>query len=70
VDLPALQRPMARQVQEDQRALGAGAGRSAGRSDDRWIDSRLGLDRVLAAVGDPDGAVLVDADPIAGAAIA
>jgi hypothetical protein len=29
-----------------------------------------GLDHVLAAVGDPDDAVLVDADPIAGAAIA
>jgi hypothetical protein len=29
-----------------------------------------GLDHVLAAVGDPDGTVLVDADPIDNAAIA
>jgi hypothetical protein len=105
MDLPALQRPIARQVQEDPRALGAGAGKSAGGSVDRWIFLRYGhpwpigcrkirgrsgrvqedqraaltigglilasgLDHVLAAVGDPDGAVLVDADPIAGAAIA
>jgi hypothetical protein len=47
-------------VQEDQRAALTIGG----------LILASGLDHVLAAVGDPDGAVLVDADPIAGAAIA
>jgi hypothetical protein len=47
-------------VQEDQRAALSIGG----------LILASGLDHVLAAVGDPDGAVLVDADPIPGAAIA